>query len=270
MRAGVGAIIARHLSPGRLLALAGLLVACSASSPSDPDGFRTVHLVGQVSDPEGGPISGIQVTWEAWPAPDPQSLSVHGAGRTDDEGRFAAKLGDYDRTVLDSLAVAVGGTDCWGFAPLELVDRRLEVRPGSDTVANLDLTLERTAARGRLAVGTICVAMVVEHVPELKTEDHLTLWIDEVGDSVHGRWDITYDESRGDDWGHFSGALEGSTLVLALRHDEPWETCTGYTMEIPIDSGNWLGVGSHGSEGCPHTPVPLRFVEGAHREWPFD
>ncbi len=261
--------VARSFPRHRLLALATLLVACSDSSPSDPGGLRPVHVVGQVRDSEGSPVPDIQVTWEAWPAPDTQSLSVTGFGRTDDEGRFAAALGDYDGSYLDSLAVRVGGTDCWGFAPVEFMERDLEIGPGTDTVASLELTLHRTAARGRLAVGTVCAAMV-EHFPGFTAEDHLTLWIDEVGDSVRGRWDITYSWSRGDDWGQFSGALEGNTLVLDLRHDEPFETCTGYQMEIPIESGDSFGMATYSSEGCPHGPDPLRFVEGAHREWPFD
>jgi hypothetical protein len=262
--------LARRFSRPHLLALAALLVACSDSSPSDPGGLRPVHVVGQVRDPEGSPVSEIQVTWEAWPAPDSQSLSVAGFGRTDDAGRFAAELGDYDGSFLDSLTVRVGGTDCWGFAPVEFMERDLEIGPGTDTVASLDLTLQRTAARGRLVVGTVCAATVVERFPGLTAEDHLTLWIDEVGDSVRGRWDITYNWTRGDDWGHFSGALEGNTLVLDLRHDEPFETCTGYAMEIPIESGDSLGMATYSSEGCPVGPDPLRFVEGAHREWTFD
>jgi len=257
-------------SSRRLIALAALLMACSDSSPSELGGFRPVHVIGQVRDPAGSPVPDIQVTWRAWPAPDPHSPSVYGAGRTDDQGRFAAELGHYDESLLDSLVVTVGGSDCWGFAPLETVERDLEIGPGADTVATLDLTLQRDAGRGRLAVGPVCAVMLVQHYAGSDSEDHLTLWIDEIGDSVRGRWDITYSMSRGDDWGHFSGGLEGNNLVLDLRHDEPWQTCTGYTMVIPVEEGGTLGTGSYSSEGCPHTPVPLRFVEGEHKGWPFD
>ncbi len=266
----------RQLGPPLRLAsfaVAAVLQACGDSGPAGPGGVAGAYVAGVVRDPEGSPVQRIAVTWEAWPAPDSagsgeaSDFSIYGSGRTDSLGRFATHLGHYSRAALDSVEIRVGLQRCWGFAPLEVRERAVAVSAGvPDTVLSLDLTLDRTAPRGRLAVGAVCAAMVTP--PPFETENYFTLWIDEIGDSVRGRWDINYTESRGDDYGDFSGARQGDVLTLALRHAEPWETCSGYTVELPLEAGDSLGVGSYGSDGCPHASVPLRFVEGSALEWP--
>jgi hypothetical protein len=259
----------RWWSAYRPVVLIAALVACGDSFPIDPDAVRPVHVIGDVRDPQGTPVRDILVTWQGWPAPDPTSGSVPALGRTDELGRFVAQIGYYDEPLLDSVEVSVAPGKCWGFAPLAIRERALEIRPGTgDTVATLHVTLERTAAPGRLVIGPICAPIIVPDGSGL--ENRLTLRIDEIADSVRGRWDINFDESRGDDWGRFSGARVGNTLVLDLRHEEPWGTCTGYTVEIPIEGEDALGIGTYGSQGCAYAPAPLRFVEGAPREWPFE
>jgi hypothetical protein len=254
---------------------AAALMACSDAGPSETGGVPGVYLTGVVHDPDGMPVPGMLVSWTAWPAPDSVrqgnvgDLSVSWFGRTDSEGRYAAHVGYYSDTVLDSLDVGVGGQDCWGLAPANSRERGLDVAPETpDTVSNLALTLDRTAPRGRLVPGAVCAAMV--EPPPFEGENRFTLWIDEISDSIRGRWDINYQESRGDDYGHFSGARSGDVVTLELRHDEPWEDCTGYTVEIPVEADEMLGTGTFSSEGCPHHPVPLHFVEGEALEWAWD
>jgi hypothetical protein len=251
------------------------LMACSDAGPSDTEGVPGVYLTGVVRDSDGEPVPGITVTWTVWPAPDSVELGavsdfeVTWFGRTDRQGRFFAHVGYYSVSVLDSLDVTSGGQDCWGLTPSGIRERALEVSPGTpDTVLSVDLTMNRTAPRGRLVVGPVCAAAV--QPPPLEDEHRVTLWIDEVGDSIRGRWDINYTESRGDDYGHFSGVRSGGVVTLDLRHDAPWGTCTGYALEIPVGPGDTLGIGTSSSEGCPHQPVPLRFVEGEALEWAWD
>jgi hypothetical protein len=255
------------------LLFAVALMACSDAGPSDTESVPGVYLTGLVRDSDGEPVPGITVSWTAWPAPDSvesgtvSDFAVTWFGRTDGQGRFSAHLGYYSVAVLDSLDVTSGGQDCWGLASSGIRERALEVSPGtSDTVLSVNLTMSRTAPRGRLVEGPVCAAVV--QPPSF--ENRFTLWIDEVGDSIRGRWNINYQESRGDDYGHFSGVRSGDVVTLDLRHDAPWDTCTGYALEIPVGTGDTLGIGTSSSEGCPHQPVPLRFVEGEAFEWTWD
>ncbi len=146
----------------------------------------------------------------------------------------------------------------------------MAVRPGTpDTVLTANLTLVRTAPRARLAVGAACAAMVGP--PPLALEDRFILWIDEISDSVRGRSLINYQASRGSDYGHFSGAPEGSSLTLDLRQEAgpPAGMCRGYTVELPVEIGDTLGIGTYRSYGCLAVPAPLRFVTGERFAWPF-
>jgi hypothetical protein len=255
------------------LAVAALM-GCSDAGPSDSEDVPGVYIAGVVHDSDGNPVPHIQVTWRAWPAPDSaiqggvSDFDVSWFGRTDSQGRFSAHVGYYSETLLDSLDVGVGGQDCWGLAPADLRERSLELSPGTaDTVLSLDLTLERMAPRGRLVPGPVCAPMIGP--PPSDTEDWFTLWIDEVGDSIRGRWLILYSGSRGSDYGRFSGTREGNTVTLELEHDEPWGTCTGFTVEIPVGVGDTLGTGTYPPNGCQDDPVPLRFVQQEAMEWPF-
>lgn len=268
-----------RFSSNRLVALAVLLAACGDQGPTEPS-VPGAYVAGVVRDPDGRPVPLITVIWEAWPAPDSvqqgaiSDFSGRGFTRTDSTGRFAAHVGYYGAQI-DSIEVAVGGEDCWGLAPLTVRERAVAVSPGtSDTVLNVNLTLGRTASRARLAVGAACAAMVTP--PPFVEENRFILWIDDISDSVRGRWLINYQGSRGDDYGHFSGAREESLLTLDLRHESPWDVgppggmCTGYTVELPVEIGDTLGIGTYRSDGCPAAPTPLHFVAGEPFAWPFE
>jgi len=264
----------------QLVLLAGVAMGCGDPASTTPPGVPGVYLTGVVRNPDGSPVPRIMVVWEVWPAPDSvqegavSDFSVSWFMRTDSEGRFAAHVGYYSNPVLDSIEIATGEQDCWGLAPLSLRERAIALSPGTpDTVLDVALTPSQAAPRARLAIGAACTPMVGP--PPFEEEDRLALWIDEIGDSVRGRWLTNYQATRGDDHGRFSGAREGALLRLDLRHDEPWDAgpswgiCTGYTVEVPIGPGDTLGVGTLDSDGCPFTPAPLRFVEGQPFAWPF-
>jgi hypothetical protein len=275
-----GAMFRRFPSNRTVALLAGLLAACGDRAPTEPSGVPGVYLAGVVRDPDGTVVPLITVVWEAWPAPDSvqqgavSDYSVRWFTRTDSTGRFAAHVGYYSVGLLDSLELGVGADGCWGLAPLTIRNQAVTVRPSApDTVLNSELALSRTAPRARLAVGPACAVMV--EPPPFQEEDRFGLWIDEISDSIRGRWRINYQGSRGDDYGHFSGLHDGSAVTLELRHDSPWDagppwgTCTGYTLELTVEAGDTLGTGTYRSDGCPTVPTTLRFIEGEWLNWPF-
>ena len=105
-------------------------------------------------------------------------------------------------------------------------------------------------------------------------DSKLGVWIDDISDSVRGRWRINYSWSRGDDIGQFSGWRAGNSISLDLRLDTPYETpmgslCTGYKLELTLEAGDTIGPSSYESETCQFKPMPLRFIEGDPLEWPF-
>jgi len=194
--------------------------------------------------------------------------------RTDSTGRFATHVGYYGVSRLDSLDVSAGGLNCWGLASMTVRERGVTVRPGTpDTVRTLSFTLTRNSPRAQLAVGAACA--VVVGPPPSQLEDRIMLWIDEIGETVRGRWLINYQESRGDDYGEFTGTRIGDVLTLDLLLASPWDAgppggvCTSYTLELPIEPGDTLGAGTYESENCPYTAAQLRFVQEEARPWPF-
>jgi hypothetical protein len=269
-----------RLSPSLLwLVLSWGLASCGDQGPT-PSGVSGVYITGLVQDPDGHPVPLITVVWEAWPAPDSapgvlvSDFGGRGFVRTDSVGRFAAQVGDSSVARLDSLEVGVGGQKCWGLAPKTVRERGITVTPGTpDTVRRLSFTLDRSSPRARLAVGPACA--VVVGPPPFQSEDVIMLWIDQTGEPVRGRWLINYQDTRGDDYGEFTGSRVGDGLTLELLHASPWDTesplgvCTGYTLELPIEPGDTLGAGTYGSENCPYTPAQLRFVQEEARTWPF-
>jgi hypothetical protein len=260
--------------------LAGLILACDDQGPGEPPATPGVYVAGVVRDQEGMPVSRIMVVWELWPAPDSvqqgavSSFSVRWFMRTDSMGRFAAHAGYYGVESLDSVGLDVLGDDCWGLAHVTVRERAVPVNPDvPDTVMNREVTLARTGARARLAVGPACAVML--DPPPFDSENRFALWIDEISDSVRGRWRMNYQDSRGDDYGAFSGWREGSLVTLELRHASPWDAgppggiCAGYRLELPLEEGDSLGIGTLRSDGCPFEPFPLRFVEGEPLSWPL-
>jgi len=195
--------------------------------------------------------------------------SVRWFTQTDSAGRFAEHVGYYSVAQLDSFEVRAGGEGCWGLDSLKILESAIALTPSPlGTRLNRDLTLTRISARARLAVGPMCAVMVAP--PPFGSEDLLAIWIDEISDSVRGRWRMNFQGSRGDDLGRFAGARNGNLLTLALESESPWEQCTGYTVELPVEAGDTLGAGSYSSTGCPTESVVLRFTEGEYLTWPYE
>jgi hypothetical protein len=260
-------------------------LACSDSPAPDPVPTDvSVYVAGTVRDQDGAPVPLLTVVWEAWPAPDSadeavvQDLSVRYFTTTDEFGRFATQVGYYSIAELDSIHVGTHPHECWGLGADTVRQTALAItRSARDTVLQAELTVPLTAARARLEVGPACAVMVSPDVPDL--QHNLAIWIDEITDSVRGRWRLNFHHTRGDDYGQFSGAREGGSVRLDLRNEVQWDTetpaglCTGYSLELPLEAGDTFGTGAIASEACLSglsEPLSLRFVAGEWLPWAFD
>lgn len=259
--------------PHRLLvSLTVWLVACGDEAP--PPDSPEVQFTGVVREADGTPVPRITFTWHVYPEPDSAQQGAVGPGvrwfaQTDSLGRFAEHVGYYSVAQLDSFELSVLSDGCWGLDSLTVRESAIPLTPNPlGTRLNRDLTLTRISPRARFAVGPMCAVMV--RPPTFESEDRFALWIDDISDSVRGRWRINYHGSIGDGIGYFAGVRAGNMLTLELRQAEPWGTCAGFTLELPVEAGDTLGAGSYSSTGCPTSPVELRFIEGESLGWPFE
>jgi hypothetical protein len=68
----------------------------------------------------------------------------------------------------------------------------------------------------------------------------------------------------------------GRFTIRVKREETPAapDTVRGWVLaakelELPLEEGDTLGIGTLRSDGCPFEPFPLRFVEGEPLSWPF-
>ncbi len=246
-------------------ALVVLLASCSDST--EPSGEPGAYLTGIVHGPDGTPVPLGMVTWDVWPDPDSTKSGTSGYAYTDSLGRFAVHLGYFSEAMIDSINVHLVAPECQGHSQnIDIRERALPVNvEAPDTVLAVEYELDQVAPPAKVAAGQYCTW---GYDPEDSFSfGRFGLWIDEISDSIRGRWRINYQMSRGDDYGHFSGAVEGGTLTLDLRHDEPWGTCTAITLEAPVQAGDVIGSAALSSEGCPIWDWDLRFFESDAVDW---
>lgn len=248
-------------------AAAVVLVLASCSESTEPSGEPGAYLAGLVRGPAGTPASLALVTWEVWPAPDSTRPGAAQYTFTDSLGRFAVHLGYFSEPVIDSVDLHLHAPECQAFSQeKEVRERALPVNvEAPDTVLFVEFEVDEVAPPARIAVGQYCTAAY--DPTDILLPSRFGLWVDEISDSIRGRWRINYQMSRGDDYGHFSGAVEQNTLTLDLRHDDPWEDCTGFTLEAPILPGNVIGTASISSDGCPNWDWELRLFESDAVDW---
>jgi hypothetical protein len=243
----------------RALQILVLLAACDSTSPA-PE--LQIQVEGQVLEAAQAPTPPLFVEMQAWPDPaDTGSVVLE----TDAAGRYQAELGPFPEGLIDSLVVRVTQDDCQMRQTTELWQRDLRVTEGSPlTLPSMVLSYRLRPAQ--LGIGGAC-AGIIHPRTDPSGYDHakLALWIDEVTDSVRGRWRLNHSASVGDDYGYFSGALESGVLRLQLRPTEP-TPCTGLQVDIPIggDNGSIMEAASLAGDGsCSAPNTMVRFFDGA-------
>ncbi len=251
-----------------LLAAAVAALACSNGTESDGTS-STIVFKGSVRDMEGHPVPLALVGWDAWPAPEP-GLVWSAAEVADSQGRFSIKLDSVVIAKLDSIILRYPHLWCDAHLSDSLTLREVAVPPGKlTTITGLELRPGLNAP-AMIATGQFCGSASYQWDDKQFMGLDLGLWIDETTDSVRGRWRLVFQESRGDDYGHFSGAVQGDSLILDLRLDQPWDACRNYILALPVIGTDTLGIGRYRSDGCPTQPVGIRLSRSHEMQWPFD
>jgi hypothetical protein len=246
--------------------LAGL--ACSSATETDAS-VAAVILSGSVRDSHSQPVPLAFVGWDAWPPKTP-GLSWSAAIVADSQGRFAIRLDSVSVVRLDSVTLRYGHVWCDVHQSDSVKLRDVAVAPGKVTTINHIELRPAVNAPAMIATGQYCGAASYQWNVNQYSGLYLGLWIDEITDSVRGRWRLVFQESRGDDFGHFSGAVDGDSLMLDLRLDRPWDACRHYTLALPVIGPDTLGIGRYRSDGCPTQPVGIRLSRSHEMDWPFD
>lgn len=237
-----------------------LAAACDSTSPRTDD---SIVVTGRVLEAGSAPMPPLPVEVVAWPAP-----QAGGTGAvtmlTDAAGGYTAEVGPFPGGRPDSVRVRVTQSDCAEDLPTELMQRDLAGRGDPLVVPDLALAYRLLAAEldaGQAMCGAIGPG------PGVPGGDfaRLALWIDQVADSVKGRWRLNHSISIGDESGYFRGIIDADRLVLVLEHAAP-AGCTEFDLEVLVEpaGGSTLGAGSlEGGAGCSITGAVLRFFQGA-------
>lgn len=237
-----------------------LAAACDSTSPR-PDG--PIVVTGRVLEAGSAPAPPLPVEVVAWPAPGAGGIGA-ATMLTDAAGGYTAELGPFPGGRPDSVRVRVTQSDCAADLPTELMQRDLAGR--GDPLVVPDLALAWRLLPAELSAGQ-AMCGVTGPAPGAPGGDlaRLALWIDQVADSVKGRWRLNHSISIGDESGHLRGIIDADRLVLVLEHTDP-AGCTAFDLEIPFEQagGSTLGAGSlEGGAGCSITGAVLRFFQGA-------
>ncbi len=236
------------------------VISCDSTAPLS-DGLLQVQ--GEVLEAGQPPAPPLYVDIQLWP-----TLGLEGTDSatvaTDGSGRYMAELGPFPDGV-DSLRIRVTQNDC-GFGMETKLLNRDPVRDGGDALVLPTLALSYRLPAAQLGIGAeVCGAVVTPNMPDLIGDyARLALWIDDVSDSVRGRWRLNHSASIGDDYGYFSGSLELDRATLQLRPTQP-TPCTGLQLGIPVPINSaTMGVGELTGDGSCSVPnASVRFFMGA-------
>ncbi|MGH7507975.1 MAG: hypothetical protein ACREMZ_00710 [Gemmatimonadales bacterium] len=237
-----------------------LISACDSTSP----GFegRLLRVEGTILEAKEPPRPPLHVEIQTWPAAD-LAGSDEAILRTNTAGSYTADLGPFAAGRVDSLRVLVTQYDCEGQLESELRYRDLPLDGNPLVLPTMALSYRLPLAQfGNGA--ELCGAMITQ-TPLRFGGDHarLALWIDDISDSVRGRWRLNHSVSIGDTYGYFSGSRELDRATLQLRPTHP--ECSVLQLEIPVggDNGSTIGLGElSGDSICHVSSGEVRFFSG--------
>jgi hypothetical protein len=234
------------------LTAVALMSACDSTSPGS-DG-RLLRVQGQILEAGQVPSPALDIRIQAWPALGAEGQDT-ATRQTDTAGVYAAELGPFPGTNVDSVRVRVTQYDCGATLPTDLWQR--DVGLGDDgalALPRVDLSHRlQVAALGRDA--EMCASI---SNPEHYEHAHLALRVDDVTDSVRGRWLLNHSTSIPSNLGYFSGSYAPDPvnhLTLVLRPKQPTD-CTGLRIEVPMggELGNEFGPATLISDGSCQVP----------------
>ena len=236
------------------------IVACDSTAPPSD---QPLHVQGVMLEEGKAPVPPLAVMIQAWPSTGTGDSLATVA--TDATGRYSAILGPSPAGHLDSLQVVVAQNDCIG--PLTTEFLMHEVAPNDDgslILPSLALSYRLPAAQFGPGLA-LCGATVTPTSTQVNGDYvKLALWIDDVSDSVRGRWRLNHSASSGDDYGYFSGVRVGDQITVHLRPTQP-TPCSGLELDVfvapnssRIDPSTLIGDGS-----CGVPSATVRFFDGA-------
>lgn len=258
------------MSVQRFGAAIALVVCCTlASCDSTTPASAGSGITGMVTEAGSVPAPSLAVDITIWTATGPGS----GMSRwveTDQTGGYDADFESLAPIDLDSVRIGASRFDCGGqqtasvtVSTAQLPDVEMIEAPTLDMSYRLPLAQFGT---GR----SFCAAAIdLDAVAGVGDLARLAIWIDDMSDSVRGRWRLNHSISSGDDYGYFSGSevatSDTHSLQLHLRPTQP-TSCTGLDLVIPTTSPNtsFIDVSTVTSDGsCALPNGPLRFFDGA-------
>ncbi|HET8650454.1 MAG TPA: hypothetical protein VFL95_10450 [Gemmatimonadales bacterium] len=260
-----------HYSQLRVVTLGAACVALLVlgcdnpeTPPIEPD-QGSVAVQGVVSEEGQPPDPRLPVTIQAWGA-----LQTGGTDsvrmETDSAGEYVAQLGPFSGSMVDSVRVRVTQSDCGRETITDLRRENVALSSGEPLVLP-DVTLSYRLPEAQFGSGAAMCGSI--RVPSTQGVDgeyvRLALWIDQVTDSVRGRWRLNYSTSVGDEYGYFAGVETDAGLTLELT-PQPESSCGTIDLAVPFAEENsaTLGVGELASAGaCVLPGSVVRFFEGA-------
>lgn len=239
----------------------GAVVACDSTTPASD---RLLHVNGVVLEGNGAPSPPLDLTILAY-SPSDVSGSDTAAVRTDAAGAYTADLGPFSNGRLDSVRVQVVQNDCIGPVTTELSRGEIDL-DSNESLALPTLSLSYRLTPAYLGIqAAVCAAIVTPFTPQLIGDYRLlALWIDDISDSVRGRWRLNHQASIGDDYGYFSGIQDADQVTLTLRPTQP-TPCSGLQLVMPVDANSGAIEPSEltGDGTCSVPNATVRFFDGA-------
>ncbi len=257
MRARRGVILAP-------VVIAAMAAACDSTAPA-----KGTHLSGVITELGKIPAPPMDVKVRIWRSGNPSAEDA-AILLTDANGAFAVDLAAVEPPELDSVRVMATRYDCEGNRVTGVTVRRADIA-GARSITMPRINLNFELATPDVANGAAVCAAIPRRTATLEIDDmaRLAIWIDDISDSVRGRWRANHSASIGDDFGYFSGyeAVNAgiSELHLHLRPTEP-ASCTGLDLVIPTvaDGSAEMDVATlSGGGSCSLPDGPIRFFKGA-------
>jgi hypothetical protein len=169
----------------------------------------------------------------------------------------------------DSLVLQVTVAECRGLAPLRHAIGGRDLDDVLGDTLRVELTVDSTTGGARLGTGALCAAGY--EWPDHYAKFWVGLDIQDVADSIRGRWEIGYLTTRVTERGQFAGVRRGDTLVLELRIEDLPRCAPGHRLWVLIGADDVLGEAWYQSLGpCRACDSSFWFVNEDVAWWPPD
>jgi hypothetical protein len=245
---------------------AGLAACGDGTGPSQP---RDLVIVGSARDANGEYLANYSVGVTVERVNNGEWL-VLGHDDVAGNGSFSIPIVAVPELEQgDSLVLLMTVAECRGLAP---VRRTLGTRDLADVLGDtlrVELTVDSTTGGARLGTGAFCAAGY--DWPDHYAKFWVGLDIQDVADSIRGRWEIAYLTTRVTERGHFAGVRRGDTLVLELRIEDFPRCAPGHRLWVLIGADDVLGEAWYQSLGpCRAYDSSFWFVNEDVAWWPPD